>query len=133
GAGKTTILRTIAGLYTPAHAVVKSRGVVWTDTRARIHLPTNRRPLGVLFQDYALFPHMTARANVASALGAYPRADRATLADRWLATMRLAGFETRRPAELSGGQQQRVALARALARAPEVLLLDEPFAAVDPA
>jgi molybdate transport system ATP-binding protein len=131
GAGKTTLLRTIAGLYRPAHAVVRSRGRIWTDTRARIHLATSQRPIGVLFQDYALFPHMTARANVAAALGGHPRTERAAIADRWLATVRLAGLETRRPAELSGGQQQRVALARALARAPEVLLLDEPFAAID--
>ncbi len=131
GSGKTTTLRAIAGLYRPAYAQVRCAGETWSDTTAGIHVPTSRRRVGMLFQDYALFPHMTARANVAAALADQPAATRGAHADRWLAAVRVQGLEGRRPAELSGGQQQRVALARALARDPHVLLLDEPFAATD--
>lgn len=131
GAGKTTILRAIAGLYRPTHAVIRCSGLPWSDTTSNIHVPTAHRRVGMLFQDYALFPHMTARANVAAALGDQPGPTRLARADAWLSAVRLRGLETRRPAELSGGQQQRVALARALAREPDVLLLDEPFAATD--
>jgi molybdate transport system ATP-binding protein len=84
-----------------------------------------------VFQDYALFPHLTARGNVMAALGDRPAAERKYQADRWLSLVHLQGLESRKPAALSGGQRQRVALARALARDPHVVLLDEPFAAVD--
>jgi molybdate transport system ATP-binding protein len=131
GSGKTTLLRTIAGLYRPAHARIACDGEVWTDTVSGRHLPTRERRVGFVFQDYALFPHLTARGNVMSALGDRRKGERADEADRLLASVHLAGLETRRPAELSGGQRQRVALARALARNPRALLLDEPFAASD--
>ena len=131
GSGKTTVLRTIAGLYRPAYARVSCGDEVWTDTAAGRDLPTRERQVGFLFQDYALFPHLTARGNVMAALSHRPRAERGREADRLLASVHLAGLEGRRPAQLSGGQRQRVALARALAREPRALLLDEPFAASD--
>ena len=131
GSGKTTILRTIAGLWCPARARVTCNRAVWYDSERRIHVPPHRRRVGLVFQDYALFPHMTAAANVAAALTHLPKAEREARARALLALVGLQGFEQRRPAELSGGQKQRVAVARALARDPEVLLLDEPFSALD--
>jgi molybdate transport system ATP-binding protein len=131
GSGKTTVLRAIAGLYQPEQGRVLCGGTVWLDSAAGIALPPHQRRAGLVFQHYALFPHMTALANVAAAMGHRPAPERAAEAGRLLALVHLAGLEGRYPAELSGGQQQRVALARALARDPAVLLLDEPFSAVD--
>lgn len=131
GSGKSTLLRTIAGLWTPTEARVRVNGETWLDTRARIDLAPHRRRVGIVFQSYALFPHMTALANVMSAMGHLPAGEREIRARRLLALVNLAGLEQRRPAQLSGGQQQRVAVARALAREPATLLLDEPFSAVD--
>jgi len=111
GSGKTTILRAIAGLYQPAKGLVTSRDAVWLDTSRGISLAPHQRRIGLVFQNYALFPHMTAVDNVATALGHCPSHERLNRA--------------------RGGQQQRVAVARALARDPVVLLLDEPFSAVD--
>ncbi len=127
GSGKTTLLRTIAGLWRPDHARVAVNGTTWLDTAARVDLPTHRRAVGVVFQNYALFPHMTAAQNVMAAM---QRPDRAE-AERILDLVNLLGLSGRKPAQLSGGQQQRVAVARALARRPQALLLDEPFSAVD--
>jgi molybdate transport system ATP-binding protein len=131
GSGKTTVLRTIAGLYKPAAALVRSGSEPWTDTSTGTFAAPHRRAVGLVFQDYALFPHLTAVDNVATALGHHPRAERRDRAGKLLDLVRLSGKGARRPHELSGGERQRVALARALAREPAVLLLDEPFAAVD--
>jgi molybdate transport system ATP-binding protein len=131
GSGKTTILRAIAGLARPAHARVQSGSDTWTDTDAGIFWPPHKRAVGFVFQEYALFPHLTALGNVLTALGHRPRPDRRAKAAELLDAVHLAGHGSKRPRELSGGERQRVALARALAREPAVLLLDEPFAAVD--
>jgi molybdate transport system ATP-binding protein len=131
GSGKTTVLRCIAGLTQPRSGLISCNGATWLNTGEGIAWPPQRRSVGLVFQHYALFPHLTAAANVATALGHLPRGERPARARALLDLVHLAGLEERRPSELSGGQQQRVALARALAREPAVLLLDEPFAAVD--
>lgn len=131
GSGKTTVLRAIAGLYAPADATVRVGGATWTDTSSRVWVPPHRRHVGFVFQDYALFPHLTALGNVEAALTDRPRPERRARAEACLAQVHLDDKAARRPSELSGGERQRVALARALARTPHVLLLDEPFSAVD--
>ena len=131
GSGKTTILRAIAGLVQPAHGRVQSGADTWADTDAGVFRPPHRRAVGFVFQEYALFPHLTALGNVMTALGHRRRADRRARAAELLEAVHLEGHSAKRPRELSGGERQRVALARALAREPAVLLLDEPFAAVD--
>jgi putative spermidine/putrescine transport system ATP-binding protein len=127
GCGKSTLLRVIAGF------VRQVEGRVRVDGASIDHLPPNQRNIGIVFQNYALFPHMTVAENVAYGLRA--RGARgpevAAKVNRFLETVQLAGFRDRLPRQLSGGQQQRVALARALAVEPSILLLDEPFAALD--
>jgi len=131
GSGKTTILRSIAGLHQPIDGVVRSGGDTWTDTTTGAFAPPHQRAVGFVFQEYALFPHLSAAGNVMTALGHRPRAERRARAELLLAQVHLSAHADRRPAELSGGERQRVAVARALAREPAVLLMDEPFAAVD--
>jgi molybdate transport system ATP-binding protein len=131
GSGKTTILRAIAGLGRPAHGRVRCGDDTWTNTDDGVFWPPHRRTVGFVFQEYALFPHLSALGNVMTALGHRPRAERRASAAELLDAVHLGGHGSKRPRELSGGERQRVALARALAREPAVLLLDEPFAAVD--
>lgn len=131
GSGKTTVLRSIAGLYRPATARVAAGDAVWTDTTTGVFMPPHERRVGFVFQEYALFPHMTAAGNVAAALGHRPRPERRDRAEALLARVHLSGHASKHPHQMSGGERQRVALARALARDPHVLLLDEPFAAID--
>jgi molybdate transport system ATP-binding protein len=131
GSGKTTILRAIAGSYKPEQGFVSVGGSVWFDASAGVFVPSYDRSVGMVFQSYALFPHMSALENVIAALGHLPRGKRKPRAFELLDRVNLKGLEKRRPGSLSGGQQQRIAVARALARDPAVLLLDEPFSAVD--
>ena len=131
GSGKTTVLRCIAGLATPRDGTVTCNAEIWLDVRRGASASPQQRRVGLVFQHYALFPHLDALANVASAMSHHPRRERDERARALLARVNMDGLEARRPAELSGGQRQRVALARALAREPRVLLLDEPFSAVD--
>jgi len=129
GAGKTTLLRLLAGLAQPDGGFIQAEGHDWYRQQPRRWLPPQRRPLGFVFQDYALFPNMTVRENLAFA--AEGQADKQQLIGRLLEMLELAELAARHPAQLSGGQQQRVALARALARRPRLLLLDEPLSALD--
>jgi molybdate transport system ATP-binding protein len=123
GAGKTTVLRALAGLVRPARGSIALDGRVWFDSDQGVDVPPEERSVGLVFQDYALFPHMNVEQNVA--YGA--RKEVSSL----LGTFGIAHLAKERPATLSGGERQRVALARALARDPRVLLLDEPLAALD--
>ena len=129
GCGKTTLLRAIAGLEPASAGQIRiSQQVVGG---AGVHMPAESRRIGMVFQDYALFPHLDVGQNVAFGIAHLPRAERQSRVTEVLALVGLAGTERRMPHELSGGQQQRVALARALAPKPELLLLDEPFSNLD--
>jgi molybdate transport system ATP-binding protein len=135
GAGKTTLLRALAGLVALDHGRVVLDGEVLDDTRSGTHVATERRPIGFVFQDYLLFPHLSALENVAFGLRArgLARAEARRRAAVWLERVGLAGDTGSRPRALSGGQAQRVALARAMVSDPRLLLLDEPLAALDAA
>ena len=132
GAGKTTLLRAIAGLTPIAKGRVVLDDVVLEDSSTGTYVPTERRPIGVVFQSYLLFPHLSVLDNIAFGLRARGRgADAIAVARQLLVRMELAEYADAKPGTLSGGQQQRVALARALATDPRLLLLDEPLAALD--
>lgn len=129
GCGKTTLLRAVAGLERASAGRIELQGE--TVSEARLHVPAEQRRIGMVFQDYALFPHLDVGRNVGFGLQALPRAARAPRVAEVLRLVGLEGYERRFPHELSGGQQQRVALARALAPNPRLLLLDEPFSNLD--
>ncbi|MBK8598591.1 MAG: ABC transporter ATP-binding protein [Holophagales bacterium] len=131
GSGKTTVLRSLAGLDRPDDGTIVRGDETWLDTARGVFVPARRRRIGFLFQDYALFPHLSAHENVAFGLRGIPAAERDGRAAGTIALLKLEGLGTRRPAELSGGQKQRVALARAIAPSPRLLLLDEPLSALD--
>ena len=131
GAGKTTVLRAIAGLYRPEHGQIACAGETWLDRAQGIEVAAHQRRCGFVFQSYALFPHRTALGNVMEAMLGRPAPHRRAAALALLDRTGIAALADRPIHTLSGGQQQRVALARALARQPAVLLLDEPFSAVD--
>ena len=128
GAGKTTVLRMIAGLMEPAQGYIEVDGEVWFDSRRRINRPPQKRQVGFVFQEYTLFPHMTVEENLRFALQDERDIE---MMESLLAVTRLIEFRRRRPDYLSGGQKQRVALIRALLRKPKVFLLDEPLSALD--
>ena len=127
GAGKTTILRMLAGLVQPERGRIEVDGVTWFDAERRINLPPQQREIGFVFQDYALFPNLTVRENIAYAVAR----NEANWVGELLELTDLAQLRDRLPSTLSGGQRQRVALARAIARKPKLLLLDEPLSALD--
>lgn len=131
GGGKSTILRAIAGFEKPIDGKITVGGNPWFDSRKKLSLQPRLRRVGMVFQSYALFPHLSALENVAAALPDRDTANKNELASEYLARVNLKGLGPRRPDQMSGGQRQRVAVARALAREPDVLLLDEPFSAVD--
>jgi molybdate transport system ATP-binding protein len=133
GAGKTTLLRVIAGLTPLDAGHVRLDGQLLEDPAAGVYVPTEKRSVGFVFQDYLLFPHLTVEENVSFGLRSrgVKRTEARERAGSWLDRFGLAAHAGARPADLSGGQRQRVALARALAPEPRVLLLDEPLAALD--
>ncbi len=131
GSGKTMALRAIAGLETPDRGRIVLQGRVLFDSEQRVNVPARERHIGFLFQNYALFPHLTVAENIAFGLRHLPDTERNRRVAAQLAAAHLDGFAERYPETLSGGEQQRVALARALAIEPAALLLDEPLSALD--
>jgi molybdate transport system ATP-binding protein len=125
GSGKTTLLRCLAGLEHPENGFLRCDGEFWVDRSRRLFVPARRRPVGLVFQDYALFPHLTVLGNLL-----YARNDRQR-AFEYLDLVQMADQANHFPRELSGGQKQRTALARALVREPRLLLMDEPLSALD--
>lgn len=131
GSGKTTVLRSIAGLDRPDRGVIRFGDEFWFDSSSGICLSPQLRRVGVLFQDYALFPHLTVRQNIEYGLDDRNRSQRQQIADEMMRLLEITELANRRPRQISGGQAQRVALARAIAPQPRILLLDEPLAALD--
>lgn len=131
GSGKTLTLQCIAGLMRPDSGFMQLNGVSYFDSAKGVSLPLNQRRTGYVFQDYALFPHMTVYGNVSYGISGEPKQTIKEKVSDLLSILRLEGLENRYPSELSGGQRQRVAIARALIVRPSLFLLDEPFAALD--
>ena len=129
GGGKSTLLRVIAGLETPYEGTLSINNKVVFNVNNNVK--PEKRGIGMLFQDYALFPHMTVKKNIEYGIDHLPKKERKQRLDEVLELVALGGYEKRYPHELSGGQQQRIALARALAPKPKLLLLDEPFSNLD--
>ena len=128
GVGKTTLLRIIAGLITPDSGSLEACSEVWFDDVQKINVKPQKRNVGFVFQDFALFPHLSVRDNLLFAL---PKGDDATIISSLIEIMELGHIQNRKPETLSGGQKQRVALARALVQKPQILLLDEPLSSLD--
>lgn len=133
GSGKTSLLRTVAGFDTPNSGAIDLGGIPWFNSERRINVPVSSRRVGFVFQDYALFPHMSATANIRFGLNHLERSERESRARKYLELVGLSDVADSFPNRLSGGQAQRLALARALAPEPALLLLDEPLSALDEA
>lgn len=131
GSGKSMILRCISGLVTPDTGKIVVNEKILFDSKKRINMPIRNRKVGFLFQNYALFPNMTVSQNIGFALDNMDNNKKMKIVSEKISMMNLSGLENRFPSQLSGGQQQRTAIARALAVEPEILLLDEPFSALD--
>jgi molybdate transport system ATP-binding protein len=131
GAGKTTILRCVAGLEHPESGEIRYGQEVWYDAARSIAISPQQRRIGYLFQEHALFPHLSVRKNIEYGLGGLGRIEKQRRVDRLLDLFHLGGLEDQHPRKLSGGETQRVALARAVATEPRLLLLDEPLSALD--
>lgn len=130
GAGKTTILRILAGLTAAEQATIKVADATWDDAEKKFHLPVQKRSIGFVFQDFALFPNLTVKENLEFALS---KGDSKEIVQELIELMELQSLQNSKPEHLSGGQKQRVALARAIVRRPKILLLDEPLSALDDA
>lgn len=130
GAGKSTILRIMAGLDRPDKGLIKFGEETWEDTENQIFIPPQKRPVGLLFQDFALFPHMTVENNIIYNLS-LPKEEKQKRLMELISLFNLQGLEKRKPSSLSGGEKQKVAIARTVIRMPELLLLDEPLSSLD--
>ncbi len=131
GSGKTTTLRAIAGITKPDQGHIQVGAQTFFDSRTRVNIPIQERRIGYVFQDYALFPHLTAEQNVSFGIKAEPESERRERAQEMMALFKVEHVRHRYPQNMSGGEQQRIALARAMATEPSVVLLDEPLSAVD--
>ena len=131
GAGKSMTLKCIAGIEKPDSGVIQLYGRTLFDSKKKIDLPPQKRKVGYLFQEYALFPNMTVSGNIRAGMRKLPKAEQESKLRELIERFHLIGMEKRRPDTLSGGEKQRAALARIFASSPEVLLLDEPFSSLD--
>ncbi len=131
GAGKSMTLKCIAGIEKPDRGVIRLGDKVLFDSERHINLSPQKRHIGYLFQEYALFPNMTVRGNITAALHHLPRKDRRSRCDELMNRFHIAELSEKKPEHLSGGERQRVALARIFASEPEAILLDEPFSSLD--